>query len=81
MFRVTLGDFDVAPIHDSNPAYCAVFFFLFVVFVYFVILCMFLAIINHAYFMVKELSIKYGHQLTLGGYIFAVGLGLYCRGL
>ena len=58
--------------HDSSPVLGPIFFLLFVVFVYFVLLCMFLAIINHAYLMVKELSIKYGHQLTLGGYLFTV---------
>jgi len=72
LFSITLGDYSIALMHDSSPVLGPIFFLLFVVFVYFVLLCMFLAIINHAYLMVKELSIKYGHQLTLGGYLFTV---------
>jgi len=72
MFRITLGDFDVTLMNDSNPVLGPIFFFLFVFFVYFILLCMFLAIITYAYFKVKEISGKLGYELTLSRYLFMV---------
>ena len=60
--------------HNTTPVLAPIFFVLFVFFVYFVLLSMFLAIMNHAYGAVMEMASQFGHQLSLGGYIFAVFL-------
>ena len=74
LFRIILGDFNVSLMNDSNPVLGPVFFCLFVFFVFFILLHMFLAIINQAYFTVKDQSDKVGDEMSLGSYLFAVFL-------
>jgi len=72
LFRIILGDFDVALLNDSNPVLCPLFFFLFAFFVFFVLLSMFLAIITQSYMTIRELTSRFGPDLTLARYLRTV---------
>ncbi|XP_054875893.1 polycystin-2 [Poeciliopsis prolifica] len=52
-FRITLGDFDFSEIEQSNPVLGPVYFTTFVFFIFFILMNMFLAIINDTYSEVK----------------------------
>ncbi|XP_025957712.2 polycystin-2-like protein 2 [Dromaius novaehollandiae] len=52
-FRIVLGDFDFAPIEEANSILGPIYFITFVFCVFFVLLNMFLAIINDTYSEVK----------------------------
>eukprot|EP00656_Telonema_subtile_P026271 TRINITY_DN2824_c0_g2_i2.p1 TRINITY_DN2824_c0_g2~~TRINITY_DN2824_c0_g2_i2.p1 ORF type:complete len:968 (+),score=269.08 TRINITY_DN2824_c0_g2_i2:88-2991(+) len=49
LFLVTLGDFDYTELEDVTRIFAPIFFFSFIVFVFFVLLNMFIGIINEAY--------------------------------
>lgn len=52
-FRIMLGDFDFSEIEEANPVLGPVYFTTFVFFVFFILMNMFLAIINDTYSEVK----------------------------
>eukprot|EP00658_Telonema_sp_P-2_P025695 TRINITY_DN2034_c0_g1_i3.p1 TRINITY_DN2034_c0_g1~~TRINITY_DN2034_c0_g1_i3.p1 ORF type:complete len:651 (-),score=196.57 TRINITY_DN2034_c0_g1_i3:72-2024(-) len=49
LFLVTLGDFDYSELEDVTRVFAPIFFFTFIIFVFFVLLNMFIGIINEAY--------------------------------
>lgn len=49
LFLVTLGDFDYSELEDVTRIFAPIFFFTFIIFVFFVLLNMFIGIINEAY--------------------------------
>ena len=54
LFLVTLGDFDYTELEDVTHIFAPIFFFSFIVFVFFVLLNMFIGIINEAYIVESE---------------------------
>ncbi|XP_061686297.1 polycystin-2 [Syngnathoides biaculeatus] len=52
-FRIILGDFEFSEIEEANPVLGPVYFTTFVFFIFFILMNMFLAIINDAYSEVK----------------------------
>ena len=54
LFRIILGDFDFVSLEQANRVLGPMFFILYVFFVFFVLINMFLAIINDTYAEVKE---------------------------
>jgi len=58
--------------HAANPVLSPIFFFLFIFLVVFVLFNMFLAIVNQAYFTVKELYGRAGLDMTLSTYLYMV---------
>ncbi|CAL1601105.1 unnamed protein product [Knipowitschia caucasica] len=52
-FRIILGDFDFSEIEETNPVLGPLYFTTYVIFIFFVLLNMFLAIINDTYSEVK----------------------------
>ncbi len=54
LFRIVLGDFDFHELEEANRVLGPIYFILYVFFVFFVLLNMFLAIINDTYSAVKE---------------------------
>merc|ERR1719428_2644427 len=54
LFRIILGDFNFKEIEDANRILGPIFFITYVFFVFFVLINMFLAIINDTYAEVKE---------------------------
>ena len=54
LFRIILGDFDFYAIEDANRILGPIFFVTYVFFVFFILLNMFLAIINDTYQQVKD---------------------------
>ncbi|KAM8842582.1 polycystin-2 [Synchiropus picturatus] len=52
-FRIILGDFDFSEIESSNPVLGPIYFTTFVFFIFFILMNMFLAIINDTYSEVK----------------------------
>ncbi|XP_047222593.1 polycystin-2 isoform X1 [Girardinichthys multiradiatus] len=52
-FRIILGDFDLSEIEEANPVLGPVYFTTFVFFIFFILMNMFLAIINDTYSEVK----------------------------
>ncbi|XP_008417986.2 polycystin-2 isoform X2 [Poecilia reticulata] len=52
-FRIILGDFDFSEIEEANPVLGPVYFTTFVFFIFFILMNMFLAIINDTYSEVK----------------------------
>jgi polycystin 2 len=65
LFRIILGDFDFVALEDANRVLGPIFFVTYVFFVFFVLLNMFLAIINDTYGEVKtELHAENGMTVT-----------------
>lgn len=54
LFRIILGDFDFAALQAANRLWGPIYFVAYIFFVFFVLLNMFLAIINDTYAEVKE---------------------------
>ena len=54
LFRIVLGDFDFHELESAHRVLGPLYFILYVFFVFFVLLNMFLAIINDTYSAVKE---------------------------
>jgi polycystin 1L2 len=73
MFRTMLGDFDLGVIEDADRTFGPLYLMSYIFFVFFVLLNVFLAIINDTYGAVKEsvLSQKPAYQM---GDFFMVGL-------
>ena len=73
MFRTMLGDFDLSPIEHADRTFGPLYLMGYIFFVFFVLLNVFLAIINDTYGGVKErvMSMKPAFQL---GDFFMVGV-------
>nr|XP_014341844.1 PREDICTED: polycystic kidney disease 2-like 1 protein isoform X2 [Latimeria chalumnae] len=68
-FRIILGDFDYDAIDDANRVLGPIYFVTYVFFVFFVLLNMFLAIINDTYSEVKEELSNQKNELQLSDII------------
>lgn len=54
LLRIMLGDFDYSKLRARDPIIGPTFFFCYIFFIYFILINMFLAIINQTYMAVKE---------------------------
>nr|VZI36668.1 unnamed protein product [Spirometra erinaceieuropaei] len=54
LFRIILGDFDFQALHDANSVLGPLYFLVYIFFVFFVLINMFIAIINDTYLDVKS---------------------------
>lgn len=54
LFRIILGDFDFASLERANSVFGPIYFIVYVFFVFFVLINMFIAIINETYVGVKS---------------------------
>ncbi|CAF1188330.1 unnamed protein product [Adineta steineri] len=68
LFRIILGDFDFDAILDAHRILGPIFFLTYVFFVFFVLLNMFLAIINDTYSEVKNDMTNQKSEIELGDY-------------
>lgn len=68
LFRLILGDFNFNEMNDARPVTGPVFFVLYVFFIFFVLINMFLAIINDTYAEVKEDIEEQETEFALGDY-------------
>lgn len=68
LFRIILGDFDFHQIENANRILGPTFFITYVFFVFFVLLNMFLAIINDTYAEVKSDIAQQQSEFELGDY-------------
>ena len=67
MFRIILGDFDYAEMENAQRALGPVYFLSYIFFVFFVLLNMFLAIINDTYAEVKSEIVT--SEIELGSFL------------
>jgi len=68
LFRIILGDFDFRAIEDANRVLGPIFFITYVFFVFFVLINMFLAIINDTYAEVKSDLAQQESEFEIGDY-------------
>lgn len=68
LFRIILGDFDFVQLEAADRVLGPIFFFLYVFFVFFVLLNMFLAIINDTYSEVKGDIANQKSEFEMGDY-------------
>lgn len=68
LFRIILGDFDFHAIEDANRILGPIFFITYVFFVFFVLINMFLAIINDTYAEVKSDLAQQESEFEIGDY-------------
>jgi len=68
LFRIILGDFDFHSLEEANRILGPLYFILYVFFVFFVLLNMFLAIINDTYSEVKEDLAGQKNEFEMGDY-------------
>jgi len=68
LFRIILGDFDFQAIEQANRVMGPIYFITYVFFVFFVLINMFLAIINDTYAEVKEDLSQKEEEYELGDY-------------
>ena len=76
LFRIILGDFNFAALQQANRILGPMYFILYVFFVFFVLLNMFLAIINDTYCEVKADLSEKPNEFEMGDYLKLV-FGLY----
>jgi len=69
LFRILLGDFDFHRLEESNRYLGPAYFVLYVFFIFFVLLNMFLAIINDSYSEAKDLIPDTKITFGMGDYI------------
>ena len=69
LLRIILGDFDFPSLIQASPLFGPIFFICYVFFVFFVLLNMFLAIINDSYSEVKADLAEQHHDFELGDYL------------
>ena len=74
MFRTILGDFDFDSLQQANRVLGPAFFILYVFFVFFILLNMFLAIINDTYAEVKSDLAEQKNEFEMGDYFKKVCL-------
>ena len=68
LFRIILGDFDFHALEQANRVLGPIFFITYVFFVFFVLLNMFLAIINDTYAEVKSNIANQKSEFEIGDY-------------
>jgi len=68
LFRLILGDFDFGALQQANRVLGPAFFILYVFFVFFILLNMFLAIINDTYAEVKSDLAEQKNEFEMGEY-------------
>ena len=68
MFRIILGDFDFNALESANRILGPLFFLTYVFFVFFVLMNMFIAIINDTYAEIKEEMINEKSEIELGAF-------------
>jgi len=68
LFRIILGDFDFQALQQANRVLGPAYFILYVFFVFFVLLNMFLAIINDTYSEVKADLATQKNEFEMGDY-------------
>ena len=68
MFRIILGDFDFNALQTAHGVFGPVYFFMYVFFIFFVLLNMFLAIINDTYSEVKGDESLQKSEFEMGDY-------------
>ena len=68
LFRIILGDFDFHALEAANRVLGPIFFITYVFFVFFVLLNMFLAIINDTYAEVKSNIANQKSEFEIGDY-------------
>ena len=73
LFRIILGDFDFHALEAANRVLGPIFFITYVFFVFFVLLNMFLAIINDTYAEVKSNIASQKSEFEIGDYFKRVG--------
>ena len=73
LFRIILGDFDFHALEAANRVLGPIFFITYVFFVFFVLLNMFLAIINDTYAEVKSHIATQKSEFEIGDFIKKVG--------
>ncbi|OQV25174.1 Polycystic kidney disease 2-like 1 protein [Hypsibius exemplaris] len=69
LMRIILGDFDFDALYAANRLFGPLFFFMYIFFVFFVLLNMFLAIINDTYSAVKEDLANKRNDFEMSDYI------------
>lgn len=79
LFRIILGDFDFHQIENANRILGPTFFITYVFFVFFVLLNMFLAIINDTYAEVKSDIALQKSEFELGDYFKKVSTSLHLK--
>ena len=73
LFRIILGDFDFHELEQADRVLGPLYFCLYVFFVFFVLLNMFLAIINDTYSEVKADIANQKNEFEIGDYFKKVG--------
>ena len=74
LFRIILGDFNFHELEQANRVLGPIYFILYVFFVFFVLLNMFLAIINDTYSEVKAEIAEQKDEFDMGDYFKKVML-------
>ena len=69
MFRIVLGDFDFEALEAANRVMGPLFFLTYIFFVFFVLLNMFIAIINDTYAEIKSDLANQKSEIELGAFI------------
>lgn len=77
LFRIILGDFDFHALESANRVLGPIFFITYVFFVFFVLLNMFLAIINDTYAEVKSNIAQQKSEFEIGDYFKRVSLEIF----
>ncbi len=77
LFRIVLGDFDFAGMRSTNSFLGPTFFITYVFFVFFILLNMFLAIINDTYASVKGDLAQQESEIQLANYFKRVGFWVF----
>uniref|UniRef100_A0A8C8DTY3 Polycystin-2 n=1 Tax=Oryzias sinensis TaxID=183150 RepID=A0A8C8DTY3_9TELE len=68
-FRIILGDFDFFEIKEANPVLGPIYFITFVLFIFFILMNMFLAIINDTYSEVKADMAQHRSEMEMTDFI------------
>lgn len=69
LFRIILGDFNFGALQQANRVLGPAYFILYVFFVFFILLNMFLAIINDTYSEVKADLAEQPNEFEVGDYL------------
>jgi hypothetical protein len=72
MFRISVGNFDVSIMTDANRILGPVFFFLYAFIVLFILLNVFVAVVNEAYQATRTVSAANRDRIYLLGYLTKV---------
>lgn len=69
LFRIILGDFDFVSLRAKSPYWGPAFFVSYIFFCFFVLMNMFVAIVNASYSKVKEENAKAAPEFMLSDYL------------